>query len=490
MKPSKTRLALLCCFIALFLGVSDAQASNAKQYTQLEAGELFPAGDASAKRSRGRQVLSQAATQLTLEQKLDFKVGQAIFEKIWVLAPSSTQASDGLGPLYNARSCNRCHTNNSRGKIEIVTKRGSRNISLFARLSIPAQTREQQSLLEANLIPFVPEPTYGAQFQNFAYPGGKAEGQLLVSYTKQPTRLRDNVEIDLNRPSYILDGLGYGPVHDDVMMSPRIAPPIHGLGLINAISSRDIMSNADPDDQDGDGISGRARISFDPETNATALGRFGWKAGAVTLSQQNMAALSNDIGIGSLLYPNPYGDCTTKQHECLKQPHGNTQSQDGLEASQKMTEALLYFVENISVPRRVPDQAISSLPGKKLFNAIGCASCHVPSFVTDINAKPRHLAGQSIWPYSDFLLHDLGEALADNRPEGNANGREWRTPPLWGIGLTRTATGAEFYLHDGRARSLTEAILWHGGEAERSKLSFKHLPAEERGMLINFLESL
>lgn len=483
-RPLPLALIAVTALVSLLATHQHAQAN------ELLPSKALPGGEYSVKRITSKHALNRKNKALDLMSGLDFKVGEAIFEKIWVFAPSSTQASDGLGPLYNARSCNRCHTNNSRGLVESVLNPNDRNISLFTRLSIPPSNPSEEQSIKSHQQAFIPEPNYGAQFQNFAYPGGKAEGHLNVTYTPEQIQLNGGEIVTLYRPAYEMTELGYGPFHKDVMISPRIAPPIHGLGLLEAISDSDIKSLADPDDRNQDKISGRVRYTLSRETGEVELGRFGWKAGAPSVNQQNTAALSGDIGIGSAIYPSPYGDCTPKQTACLDQAHGNTASQDGLEASLKMTNALLHYVRNISVPQRPVATIKANQKGEQLFNDIGCAACHTPSFKTREDYELKHLAGQTIWPYTDLLLHDMGPGLADNRPEGNASGTEWRTPPLWGIGLTKAVLGVEFYLHDGRARSLQEAILWHDGEARSSKDHFKQLSPPQRQSLINFLKSL
>ena len=217
-------------------------------------------------------------------------------------------------------------------------------------------------------------------------------------------------------------------------------------------------------------------------------------AGAPDLEQQNAAALFNDIGIGSALFPAPWGECTSQQTECRKQRHGNTERHDHLEASARMTDVLLHYTRLLAVPARHHSDQASVREGEKLFASLGCPACHQPAFETKANASHPALASQKIWPYTDLLLHDMGAGLADNRPEGNANGREWRTAPLWGLGsgarLAKNLGKDIHYLHDGRARNLLEAILWHGGEAETSKQKVLSLNARERARLIAFLESL
>jgi CxxC motif-containing protein (DUF1111 family) len=468
-------------------------------FSKPEVNEERPGGNHTHRFQANRDSFLHPSPALDLDERLNFRVGQAIFEKIWVFATSSTTASDGLGPLYNARSCHRCHSRNGRGQESTIlfkqttqlkqTTQQKSPVSLFLRLSIKATTPEQLSLLKSGQLAFIPEPTYGTQLQTFAYPGGRAEGKLSVSYTPLNIVLPDE-SVTLYQPSYSVSQLGYGPMHDEVLFSPRLTPPMIGLGLLEAIDDQSISALADPDDRNQDGISGKLNQVWDAENQKIAIGRFGWKASKKNLAQQNAAALNGDLGISSTISPNPAGDCTPKQIACYEQRHGSSDIHDGLEASQTMTDLLLYFTRYIAVPPRRDIAKPAVLKGKEHFYSAGCTDCHTPKFITSETAAPSHLAGQAIWPYTDLLLHDMGEGLADNRTEYLANGSEWRTPPLWGIGLTKTVGGAEFFLHDGRARSLLEAILWHGGEAEKSKQFVKNLTKLERDNLIIFLESL
>ena len=477
-----------------------------RKNTSAHSSEYFPGGETSVRTAKNKHAFSQPSANLSLEERLGFAMGKAIFEKLWVSSPSSTTASDGLGPLYNARSCARCHVNNGRGEAPPLDQdtKALRPISLFVRLSIPPNPL-QQTLITSGAIDFVAEPTYGAQLQGFANPGGRTEGRLKVSYLPKIQTLSEGDSISLYAPIYEITNLGYGPMHPDTMVSPRLAPPMIGLGLLENISSRDIQDLADPEDSNNDGISGRIRWVKNRQTDSLEIGRFGWKAGSPTLDQQNAAALFHDIGIGSSLFIEPWGDCTAKQDACRSQPHGNTGRHDNLEASQKMTKVLADYTRHLAIPVR--EEHTKFQAGKEIFHQVGCASCHRPSFTTRADANHPALAEQIIWPYSDLLLHDMGEGLADNRPEGNANGREWRTPPLWGIGFTpylannqqeknrkpqyqQNTNGAEYYLHDGRARSLIEAILWHGGEGLAAANKVRQLSSRHREQLILFLESL
>jgi CxxC motif-containing protein (DUF1111 family) len=220
-------------------------------------------------------------------------------------------------------------------------------------------------------------------------------------------------------------------------------------------------------------------------------GRFGWKAGNATIPDQSAGAFSGDIGISTDLFPAGAGDCTSRQTACQAAPTGGGDGDGKAEIGSLAFDRVVFYARNLAVPARRQLADPSVLAGKRHFYEIGCISCHRPKFITrrnlpDLPEQQRQL----IWPYSDLLLHDMGEGLADNRPEGLANGREWRTPPLWGIGLTQAVSGHSFFLHDGRARNLTEAILWHDGEAQKSRDRFRDLPSSDRAALIAFLNSL
>ena len=476
-------------FLALLTIISAKALASEVELSEREAKAsstyLYPAGQHSKGSPKRRNSFLHASPLLDFDTKLDFKIGQAIFEKLWVFAPSSTTASDGLGPLYNARSCARCHTRNGRGTLD--------SPALFLRLSIPAETSEQLSAIKNGRIGAIPDPIYGSQLQTFASPGAEAEAQLSVSYEEKVIELSDNEFVSLQIPDYEIVDPNYGPIADNLMTSARIASSMIGLGLLEAINESDILSQADPDDDNNDGISGKANIVWDLESQSSVLGRFGWKAGQPNLSQQNSAAFSRDIGISTKLFPEHWGDCTSAQAKCRHQIHGNrtryAPHEEQLEAPKKVMAALLLYTRNIAVPRRL-NETETVKRGRQVFDQAGCAKCHTPSYLTSGHKHQESLNGQKIWPYTDLLLHDMGPALADDRPEFLANGREWRTPPLWGLGSNTQVNGGSFLLHDGRARSILEAIMWHGGEAEAAKLYVQTLPKSQRNELLTFLESL
>ncbi|HEY0123486.1 MAG TPA: di-heme oxidoredictase family protein [Rhizobium sp.] len=461
--------------------------SKAEPYEAMESGATTTIAPVS------RDIFSQPSANLGLEREENFHLGNALFRKLWVSAPSSTQASDGLGPLFNARSCQSCHIRDGRG--HPLETAGAAATSMVLRLARPAITpEEEQALREFEAINF-PDATYGTQLQDLAVPGLAAEGKVAVTYTEETVALSGGETVTLRKPHYTVADLAYGPLGETTTISPRIAPPMIGLGLIEAIPEADILAHADPDDRDGDGIRGRAAIVRDHRTGQIALGRFGWKAQNATVRDQVASAFSADIGISTPDRPTPYGDCTVKEPKCLTMPTGVQKRLGDTEAPGPILDLVSFYSENLAAPARRKASFPDVLHGKEIFYQSGCAACHTPKFVTrdDLkgsDGKDKAQAFQLIWPYSDFLLHDMGDGLSDGQPVGVASGRDWRTPPLWGIGLTQTVSGRQAYLHDGRADTLTEAILWHGGEAEKARNTFANLPQDDRQALINFLESL
>ena len=460
------------------------------QFSQLEEGEAYPGGHTTHNKSLDRNSFSHPSQNMSFEKQLDFKVGNGIFKKIWVSSPASTKASDGLGPLFNAKSCQHCHLKDGRGHPPEANWPHDNAVSMFLRLSIPPQNNEQKQLIEMHKANVIPDPVYGGQLQDLAIQGHYAEGRMHITYKEVPVTFSDGERISLRKPTYKVTDLQYGPLHPDVMLSPRVTPQMIGLGLLEAIPAHDILTWADPQDKNNDGISGKANIVWSHTQNQETLGRFGWKAGQPDLLHQSSGAFHGDIGLSNPLHPSAYGDCTINQEACQQAPDGNSPEHDQLEVSQQMMDLLVFYTKNLAVPpRRNPDDP-DILKGKKIFFEAGCAACHRPKFKTSCDEKYGEQSCQIIWPYTDMLLHDMGEGLADHRPEGEASGTEWRTAPLWGIGLTKTVNGHTYYLHDGRARNLLEAILWHGGEAEKSKNHVLGLNKTEREQLLRFIESL
>jgi len=510
LSPMKNRLRSLSCVVAtlamavfLLAGGSKVPADEFSEtgrvaavvqpttdFSKPEAYERLPGGAATSTKSNTRDAFSQPSENMDFERQLGFRIGNGIFRKPWVSAPSSTTASDGLGPLFNARSCQRCHLKDGRGHPPTANWPDDVATSMFLRLSIPPQSEAERALLESGRQAVIPEPTYGGQLQDVAIQGHVGEGRMHITYEDLPVELADGEVVTLRKPSYSVTDLGYGPLHPEVMLSPRVAQPMIGLGLLEAIAEDEILADADPDDSDGDGISGRPNRVWDDEAEEVTLGRFGWKAGNPSVRQQSAHAFNGDIGISNAITTAPWGDCTEGQTFCREAPDGNTADQDHLEASNEVLDLVVFYSRNLAVPARRDIDDPEVLAGKKLFYEAGCIACHRPKYVTQRDEASPEQSFQLIWPYTDLLLHDMGPGLADNRPEGMADGREWRTPPLWGIGLTETVNGHTFFLHDGRARNLLEAILWHGGEAEAAKQRVVAMSKAERQRLIRFLNSL
>jgi CxxC motif-containing protein (DUF1111 family) len=304
-----------------------------------------------------------------------------------------------------------------------------------------------------------------------------------VTYTEVPGMFADGSAYSLRSPAYVLEDLAFGPLAADAMMSPRTAQAMIGLGLLEAIDEDTILALADETDTDGDGISGRPNRVWDPKAGAVRLGRFGWKANQAGIEQQTSGAFLGDIGITSPL--NPTNNCPPAQTTCAAQIDGGSP-----EADQETIDQVTYYGRLLAVPARRDVQNGDVLRGKQLFNDVGCASCHTPKLVTgELEGLPE-VSQQTIFPYSDMLLHDMGEQLADHRPDFLASGTEWRTAPLWGLGLVRVVNGHTNFLHDGRARDVSEAILWHGGEAADARDAYREMDSKERASLVRFVESL
>jgi CxxC motif-containing protein (DUF1111 family) len=456
-----------------------------------EPGEDMPGGAATSRASTGNSnAFSLSSGNMPFADEFKFKIGNGVFRKIWVSSPASTRSSDGLGPLFNAKSCQTCHIKDGRGHPPRRNGEDGDAVSMLMRLSVPGDPLPPEKEAFGVLTDVRPEPTYGTQLQDLAIQGHAAEGRIRVSYMESTVTLAGGQKIRLRKPAFTVTDLGYGPMGPDTQFSPRIAPPMIGLGLLEAIPQNDLLARADPDDKDGDGVSGRPNWVKEEGTPAL-IGRFGWKAGNAAIAQQTAEAFAGDMGISSPLLGKPSGDCTQKQPFCTGAPNGNTPPDSGAEVNTELFDLVVFYSRNLGVPVRRNPKAETVLRGKAVFGAIGCASCHVPSHLTgEATPDNPHLSRQRIWPYTDLLLHDMGDGLADNRPEREANGREWRTPPLWGVGLTQTVNGHSFFLHDGRARNLLEAILWHGGEAERAREAFAKLPKANRDALIAFVNSL
>lgn len=461
----------------------------ATDFTAPHRFEAKPAGAATVRAMTNADAFSQPSGNITFEDQLNFRVGNGLFRKLWVSSPASTLASDGLGPLFNARSCQRCHIKDGRG--HPPENADDNSISMFLRISIPAPTEAEITEITEfqDYIATLPDPNYGTQMQDFAVQGHASEYRLEISYDEDIVILADGTQVALRHPTYKAADLGYGPLHPDAMLSPRVAPQMIGLGMLEAIPAADILAHADPDDLNNDGISGRPNVVWSVEFDQPMLGRFGLKAGSPTVMAQSAGAFAGDIGISSPLFPAGAGECTTAQTLCQDAVHGDGDAR-GTEIDAQGMDLVTFYSRNLAVPARRGADDAQVLHGKQVFYETGCTSCHTPSFVTHRLVDQPEQSFQLIWPYTDMLLHDMGPALADNRPEARATGQEWRTPPLWGIGLTQQVSGHTYFLHDGRARSLLEAVIWHGGEAQAQHDAVVGLSTDDREALLKFLESL
>ena len=456
-------------------------------YEQFQPGEEMPGG-ATSVRATGFSTFAPPAANMPVTSLKDFHKGNAFFRQSWEPQTSEESPRDGLGPLFHTDTCDKCHIHDRRGVApvdgEII------DVSMLVRLSIPAATEQHQYALKKSGV--IPEPVYGGQLQDHAIEGVKPEGKTRASFQYSMVRFADGHQVELRKPTFIIEELGYGPMAKEVMMSVRITPPMIGSGLVEAVSENSLLANEDPQDRDGDGISGRANRVWDVQKQSTSIGRFGWKAGTPTLKQQSAGAFNGDMGLTTSLFPGE--SCTEFQKACLEAPKG-----EGPDVSDFILDKVVFYGRNLGVPMRADARKPEVLEGKKLFHEVDCASCHIPSFKTasmDVQSQTAMTvieegqANQLIWPYSDFLLHDMGDELADGRPEFLATGSEWRTPPLWGVGQTQEMDKGAGFLHDGRARTLMEAILWHGGEAEKSRDKVLKMNSEHRKSLLTFIESL
>jgi CxxC motif-containing protein (DUF1111 family) len=468
MRPSSIAVFLP---LALLLAGCGAGGAPEEAGPRAEPGEELSGGETTVF-DTSTNAFSLSARNMSSERRSAFFVGNSFFKENWVIAPSSTEGRDGLGPLYNARSCSSCHLLDGRGSPPETP--GEALLSVLIRLSIPGT--------DAHGGP-ADEPTYGGQLQPKAIPGVEPEGNAFVAYEEIPGAFPDGEAYALRRPTYTIDGLSRGDMASEAMYSPRVAPHMVGLGLLEAVAEADILALADPDDADGDGISGRANHVWDAARGETAIGRFGWKANQPTLAQQTAGAFLGDMGITTTMFSQE--SCTDVETDCKAAPTGGTP-----EASAQILERVTYYSSTLAVPARRDWQDPVVLTGKKLFLDAGCGHCHTPTLKTGSLLGFPELSNQSIRPFTDLLLHDMGDELADGRPDYEASGSEWRTPPLWGLGLVQTVNGHTFLLHDGRARGFAEAILWHGGEARGSREAFRAMPREDRQALIRFLESL
>lgn len=417
-----------------------------------------------------REAYSRINPNVTSEQLSEAFRGRGVFRQSWVIAPAQAIETAGLGPLYNQLSCLSCHGKNGRGQPPATPQQAMR--SMLIRLSLPGKDPHGGPL---------PHPVYGGQLNEQGVPGVSGEGQVSVDYREHKVTLGDGETVNLRTQSYRFAELHYGLLPADIQFSPRVGPPVFGLGLLEAVDEQTIRQLAEKGKQQG--VHGHPNRVWDDELQRTVIGRFGLKANVATLKQQIAGAFIGDMGITSSLHPKE--NCTAAQTACKQVASARQPELDDTQLN-----ATLLYLRLLQVParRNLDDPAVQQ--GENLFSTIGCTACHTPVLTTGEFPELPLLAKQTIHPYTDLLVHDMGEDLADGRPDFQANGREWRTPPLWGIGLTERINEHSYFLHDGRARNLKEAVLWHGGEALPSRQRFSGLSANERLVVIRFLESL
>ena len=423
---------------------------------------------------KNRKAFSRPLANISSRTLRHHSIGNSFFNQNWIEAPASAAARDGLGPLFNAHSCSSCHPHDGKGSPLI---KGINKLGMVTRLSIPGATRNGEPL---------GDPRYGTQLADFALPSLKPEARIHLEFHKVPVVFKGGQGYVLHQPELVIRDLAMGPLDEKAVFSNRLAPAVHGMGLINELSDETLLSFADPEDRDGDGISGRPNRVWDRELKKKRLGRFGWKASQPTLKQQIADAFVNDIGITSTLFPSEALGSHQAQHL------GTESMTNGgsPEVSDQILDRVTTYLATIAPPARRDVAEPSVIAGRKIFHRIQCAACHIPEMKTREDASLPELAGQTIRPFSDFLLHDMGPGLADGRRDFEASGREWRTPPLWGIGLQDVVSRHSFFLHDGRARNVIEAILWHGGEGEKSRDLFVELSQKEKIEIFEFLNSL
>ncbi|MBS1615702.1 MAG: thiol oxidoreductase [Bacteroidetes bacterium] len=441
-------------------------------FSQCHKAQQFPEDEFDERLSGGAATIFDASSRafthpipaLAGHDRYVHDLGDAGFEQSFVAAPAPLHG--GLGPIFNNVSCISCHHNDGKG----IPTAGFANSSLLFRLS---ENGHDEFGGPMGL------PGYGGQLQDQAVQGTLPEGKVSINYTEQRVQYPDGSSASLRVPTYTLTQ-AYAPMAAGFALSPRMAPPVFGLGLLELIPEQTLLSMADPNDVDGDGISGKVNYVWDAEHQRTAIGRFGLKANMPSILTQVAGAYNQDMGITNKIFP---------VESSFGQPQAPTPSAH-TDLADTLLQAVAFYVKTLAVPARRDTRDPEVMHGQQLFAQIECGRCHQPTLQTGIDVRFPWLSNQRIHPYTDLLLHDMGSGLADNRPDFLANGNEWRTAPLWGIGLFEKVNGTPYYLHDGRARSLEEAILWHGGEAQHSKELFMQLSRSDRDAVLRFLKSL
>ena len=426
-----------------------------------------------------KQAFSEPAAVLDAKQRQLFMAGRSVFHRQWA-SVNSLNGDWGLGPTFITDRCSGCHVNTGRGA---PPERGEQMTSMLVRLSIPGDGGHGAPR---------PHPAYGDQLQNrsldgrnvdFAYAGNAVppEADVFLDWKERIVELADGERVELRSPLLRIEQLNFGELGPATMTSVRMAQPVFGLGLLEAVPEQALLDIAAR--QKMAGFNGRPNYVWDAIEQRTALGRFGWKANQATLKQQIVSAAIGDMGVASRYAPEQ--NCPPVQTVCARHLPGNVP-----ELGTNEIDTLELWLRGLAVPARrsVNDAAVQR--GAALFSMAQCAACHVPEMKAGKSAALPQLSGQVFHAYTDLLLHDMGEELADGRPDFQAGARDWRTPALWGLGLSQTVSGSTALLHDGRARNVTEAILWHGGEAAAARETFRNMTRPEREALVKFVEAI
>lgn len=494
-------------FFALFIQACGGGSQTNEQTEELTYGinstvEHLSGGETSTPDNTAAAFSDRSINMTEVSSIRKFELGDDFFQNPWVAGSASTSSRDGLGSLFNNNACQDCHIDDGRGHAPVDGGTDFDSI-LFrtARLNI---TPEQRQDMLNSLLANVPDSSVGGQLQHKAVANVQPEVSLGVAYSPKVVTFADGYRVELRDPIWHLSSLraeqGY-EFNNDTVFSARVASPMIGLGLLALVSETELLAKQDINDTDGDGISGKANYVWSVENQRVEMGRFGWKAGQPSLLEQAAGAFVNDMGLTSRLHQTE--SCLAHQQDCIDAPNGNGDSvrDYNYEVSDIVLDAIDFYSSHLSVPQRRNAYDADVQRGKALFFEAGCESCHTQYYTTQYSEQQPELSEQLIFPYTDLLLHDMGEDLADftidNQPasadmlyEFLATATEWRTPPLWGIGRTHVVDTDATFLHDGRARTIMEAVLWHGGEAEQSKQNVLLFNAEQRADFMAFLNDL
>ena len=456
MKKLKIIIAF-ACVVALFIKCNKNAMFADEGYDDRLSGGMATVFDETSK------AFTHSIDGLNTRDAFVHETGDKAFEVTFV---ADSIIFTGKGPIYNNVSCISCHHNDGKG----TPTAGYPNSSLLFRVSLPGTDGHGAPLSV---------PGFGFQLQDRALIGIQPEAHIDIQYNALPITYPDGTVVSLRHPAYAVQS-PYITMSAGYLLSPRLAPPVFGLGLLENIPESTLLTYADENDANGDGISGRPNYIFDTIVGKPQLGRFGLKANTATIERQVTTAYQQDMGITSSLLP-------TESSKGQLQDNGRS---GHFELPDSTLKAVVFYIKTLAVPARRNVKDPTNLQGEALFNQLKCGSCHRPTIQTGVDIAMPALSNQRIHPYTDLLLHDMGPGLADNRPDFMATGQEWRTMPLWGIGLFERTNGIPYFLHDGRARSIEEAILWHDGEAAKSKHQFMQLSRTDRNKLIAFLKSL